>query len=114
MYIWLLILNLNVKVLPKWFKQKCREKYEAWFPWWEENWELGVPTWHKGKVDYDKWRGAGYGISRLEGMLQFMESEDWSIRLPEMKEFLDLCDNQRGITFTETFPEMKDIFKDTV
>jgi len=30
--------------------------------------------------------------------------------LPEMKEFLDLCDRQRGITFEETFPEMKDIF----
>ena len=43
-------------------------------------------------------------------MLKFMESEDWSIRLPEMKEFLDLCDKQRGITFAETFPEMKDIF----
>ena len=39
-----------------------------------------------------------------------MESEDWSVRLPEMKEFLTLCDNQRGITFAETFPEMKDIF----
>ena len=45
-------------------------------------------------------------------MLSFMESEDWSRRLPEMKEFLSLCDKQRGITFAETFPEMKDIFKD--
>ena len=45
-------------------------------------------------------------------MLQFMESEDWTQRLPEMKEFLDLCDKQRGISFAETFPEMKDIFKD--
>ena len=104
--------HLNVKVLPKWFKQKCREKYEAWYPWWEENWEKGVPSWHKGKVDYDKWRSASYGISRLNGMLQFMESEDWSRRLPETKEFLDLCDKQRGISFAETFPEMKDIFND--
>jgi hypothetical protein len=31
--------------------------------------------------------------------------------LPEMKEFLGLCDKQRGNTFEETFPEMKDIFK---
>jgi hypothetical protein len=29
-----------------------------------------------------------------------------------MKEFLSLCDRQRGITFEETFPEMVDIFKD--
>ena len=53
---------------------------------------------------------APYGIKRLKGMLQFMESEDWSRRLPEMQEFINLCDKQRGITFAETFPEMKDIF----
>jgi hypothetical protein len=99
-------------VLPKWFKQKCRDKYEAWYPWWEENWEKGIPSWHKDKVDYEQWRSAEYGIKRLDGILSFMESEDWSRRLPEMKEFLDLCDKQRGITFEETFPEMKDIFKD--
>ena len=43
-------------------------------------------------------------------MLQFMESEDWSIRLPELKEYIQLIDNQRGLNFAETFPEMKDIF----
>ena len=104
--------HLNVKVLPTWFKQKCREKYQAFYPWWEANWELGVPEWHKGKVTYEQWRNASYGISRLEGMLSFMESEDWTQRLPEMKEFLDLCDAQRGITFAEVFPEMKDIFNE--
>ena len=30
----------------------------------------------------------------------------------QMKEFLELCDKQRGIMFEKTFPEMKDIFKD--
>ena len=43
-------------------------------------------------------------------MVKFAKSEDWSVRLPEMKEFLDLCDEQRGLSFAETFPEMKDIF----
>ena len=104
--------HLNVKVLPAWFKAKCREKYEQFYPWWEENWELSIPSWHKGKVDYDTWRNAEYGIKRLEGMLQFMESEDWSVRLPEMQEFILLCDRQRGNSFAETFPEMKDIFNE--
>jgi len=103
--------HLNVKVLPESFKAEVRKKYEEFIPWWEENWERGIPSWHKGKVDYDKWRSADYGIKRLMGMVQFMESEDWSIRLPETKEFLDLCDKQRGIKFEEIFPEMKDIFK---
>ena len=43
-------------------------------------------------------------------MLSFMESEDWSVRLPEMQEFLALCDRQRNNSFSATFPEMKDIF----
>jgi len=41
-----------------------------------------------------------------------MESEDWSVRLPEMKEFIGLCDRQRNNSFSATFPEMKDIFND--
>jgi hypothetical protein len=97
-------------VLPKWFKDKCRKKYEEFYPWWEANWEKGIPGWHKGKVTYEDWKHAGYGIGRLEGMLKFMESEDWSRRLPEMKEFLELCDRRRGTAFAEIFPEMKKIF----
>jgi hypothetical protein len=104
--------HLNVKILPKEFKEKCRKKYEEFYPWWEANWEKGIPTWHKGKVTYEDWRTANYGIQRLEGMLQFMESEDWSIRLPEMKEFLELCDKQRNTSWQEVFPDMKDIFNE--
>jgi hypothetical protein len=104
--------HLNVKVLPKWFKEECRRKYEEFIPWWEENWERGIPVWHRNKVTYDQWREAGYGVKRLYGMLQFMESEDWSNRLPEMKEFIELCDKQRNLTWESVFPEMKDIFKD--
>lgn len=102
--------HLNVKVLPQWFKDACEKKYEEFYPWWELYWELGVPEWHKGKVTKEKFVEASYGIDRLKGMINFMQSEDWSNRLPETKEFLDLCDNQRGISFNETFPEMKDIF----
>jgi hypothetical protein len=102
--------HLNVKVLPAWFKAECRKKYEEFYPWWEANWELGVPSWHKGKVTYDQWRTAEYGIDRLEGMLKFMESEDWSNRLVETKEYLDNVDSVRNLSFANTFPEMKDIF----
>jgi len=103
--------HLNVKVLPEWFKKEVRKKYEEFYPWWEANWELGIPSWHKGKVTYDKWREADYGIKRLEGMLNFMESEDWSRRLPEMQEFLERCDQQRGLNWKDVFPEMENIFE---
>ena len=102
--------HLNVKVLPKWFKAECRKKYEQFYPWWEENWELGVPSWHKGKITKEQWLKAGYGLDRLEGMLKFMESDDWSMRLPEMKEYLEKLDAHRNLNFYETFPEMKEIF----
>lgn len=102
--------HLNVKVLPAWFKAECRRKFEEFYPWWEANWELGVPEWHKGKVTKEQWLKAGYGLDRLEGMLKFMESEDWSMRLPEMKEYIEKLDQHRNLNFYETFPEMKDIF----
>lgn len=104
--------HLNVKVLPDWFKAEVRKKYEEFYPWWEANWELGIPSWHKDNVTQENFIDAEYGIKRLRGMVQFMESEDWSIRLPELKEYLSLCDRQRNNSFSSTFVEMKDIFKD--
>ena len=102
--------HLNVKVLPKWFKDECRRKYEEFIPWWEANWQKGIPSWYKDSVTYEQWRTASYGVQRLYGMIQFMESEDWSSRLPEMQEFLELCDKQRSVSWKSTFPEMKEIF----
>jgi len=104
--------HLNVKILPAWFKDEIEAKYEEFIPWWKENWQLGVPEWHKGKVTQQMFEGANYGIDRLRGMVRFAKSEDWSVRLPEMKEYIELLDAQRGTNFYETFPEMKDIFKD--
>ena len=75
--------HLNVRILPTAFKEQCKAKYEEFYPWWEDNWEKGVPSWHKGKVTYDKWREASYGIKRLQGMINFMMSEDWSVRMSE-------------------------------
>jgi hypothetical protein len=104
--------HLNVKSLPNWFKDEVERKYEEFYPWWEANWELGVPSWHKGKVDYETWREASYGIPRLQGMVNFMKSEDWSQRMPELKEYIALIDKTRDLDFAQTYPEMKGIFDD--
>lgn len=104
--------HLNVKVLPAKFKQQVREKFEEFYKWWEANWELGLTEEQKGKVTYEQWRDSEYGIKRLEGIVQFMESEDWSNRLPETKEYLELIDKQRNLKFEEVFYEMKDIFNE--
>ena len=98
--------HLNVKILPDEFLDKTEAKYEEFIEWWKDNWELGVPSWHKGKVDYKTWESANYGISRLRGMISFARSEDWSRRLPEFREYINKLDKLRGTDFRATFPEM--------
>lgn len=98
--------HLNVKVLPREFLDKTEAKYEEFIEWWKENWELGVPSWHKGKVTYEKWLDASYGIKRLRGMIRFAKSEDWTRRLPEFREYINKLDKLRGTDFRATFPEM--------
>lgn len=102
---------LNVKVLPQWFKDECERKYEEFIPWFEENWELCLSEKDRGKVSKERWSANSYGVKRLRGMISFMKSEDWSQRLPEMKDYLEKIDAHRGISFYDTFAEMKDIFK---
>ena len=94
---------------PQWFKNECHLKYKEFDPWWEKNWEKGVPSWHKGKVSYEQWRDANYGIKRLEGMISFMRSEDWSNRMPEFQEYITLMDSVRKTNFKNIFPDMKDL-----
>jgi hypothetical protein len=102
---------LNVKVLPQWFKDECERKYEEFIPWFEENWQLCLSEKDRGKVSKERWQANSYGVKRLRGMISFMKSEDWSQRLPEMKDYLEKIDAHRGISFYDTFPEMKDIFR---
>ena len=47
-----------------------------------------------------------YGIKRLKGLINFMLQGDWSVRMPEFKEYINLMDEIRGTNFSEVFPEM--------
>ena len=98
---------LNIKTLPHTFKLKVREKYEEFFKWWDTNWNLGLDS----NITYEQWKKSN-PFSKLQTTLTFMESEDWSNRLSETKEFLELTDSQRGLVFEDTFPELVEIFKD--
>ena len=105
--------HLNVKVLPREFLDKTEKKYEEFIEWWTENYELGVPVWHKGKVSREKWLDAAYGVKRLRGMINFARSEDWTRRLPEFREYLSKLDAMRGTDFRKTFPDMAYLMDDT-
>ena len=97
---------MNLKALPEDFKIDIRNKFEEeFFPWLEENWELCTGVAEAG-VSYDKWRDSEYGIARFEGLLNFMDADDWSVRLPEMAEWCYTVAEQRNLNFNEIYPEM--------
>jgi len=105
--------QLNVKVLPDWFKAEVRQKFEEeLYPWLEENWNRCTGIRKKklrgylNDVDYDTWRNSEYGINRLEGLLTFMEAEDWSERLPETAEWCYKVAKQRFLDFNDVFPDL--------
>ncbi len=100
--------HLNVKVFPLWFKRKIAEKYKVFYSWLEDN----VAS--SGGVLYtkDEFMSASYGINRLKGMVNFMNSEDWSIRMPEFREYIKSIDEIRATSFNDTFPEMVELMRE--
>jgi hypothetical protein len=97
--------QLNVKALPKWFKQEIRMKFEQeFFPWLKANWKkcTGIDG-----VSYEEWSTDEYGLKRFEGLLNFMDAEDWSQRLPETAEWCYNVANMRNLDFDRVFPDLE-------
>lgn len=90
--------HLNVKVLPESFKQKTAEKFEEFYVWLRAH--------HPHPEELEQ---SGYGIKRLAGLISFMKSEDWSNRMPEFKEYIQIMDRIRKTDFGTVFPEMKEL-----
>ncbi len=88
--------HLNVKVFPKWFKEEVTKKFEDFYIW--------LKNYKSGHSDFLK---HPYGIKRLQGMCQFMHSEDWSNRMVEFQEYIIKMDKIRKTDFKKTFPEME-------
>jgi hypothetical protein len=99
--------QLNVKVLPPEIKAQVRDRFEQFYSWLDSNWQLAVPN----GVSKETFMNAGYGIKRLKSMANFMDKEDWSERLPELKEWITLLDKTRGTDFVKTFPELATLIK---
>jgi MoaA/NifB/PqqE/SkfB family radical SAM enzyme len=90
----------NVKVLPMDFKNKTLEKINNFSD------EL-----LKRNDLHPEFAQSPYGIKRLKSLTNFMMSEDWSRRLPQLKEYLFKLDGLRKTDFNKTFPEMQNIFQ---
>ncbi len=90
--------HLNVKVFPPWMKDEIRFKFDKFYEWLKVNYRND-----KDFLEDD------YGIKRLKGMVSFMESEDWSRRMPQFVEYITKMDKIRGTSFAKTFPEMAEL-----
>jgi hypothetical protein len=100
--------QLNVKVLPLELKQQITDKYEnEFYPWINENWHRFTGVQEEG-VTKEQFDAAPYGIKRYKGIINFMNAEDWSVRMPEFKEYINLINKQRNI---ENFETLFPIFK---
>jgi len=86
---------LNVRILPESFKIKTKEKYEKFYDWLLIN--------HRNDKEFVE---NPYGIKRMRGLINFMLQGDWSVRMPEFIEYINLMDKIRGTNFRKTFPEM--------
>lgn len=97
--------QLNVKVLPDSFKKQVTDKInDDLIPWLEDNWHLSTGI---ENVNYKTWRSSDYGIKRIEGLVNFMNAEDWSNRLNETAEWCYKVSDHRKIDFGEAFPDLE-------
>jgi MoaA/NifB/PqqE/SkfB family radical SAM enzyme len=103
--------QLNVKVLPLDVKKEITEKYQnEFYPWIEDNWQNFTGVAEAG-ITKEQFLNADYGVKRFKGIINFMNSEDWSMRLPETVEYLKLVNKQRNWDnkFLDVFPIFKGI-----
>jgi MoaA/NifB/PqqE/SkfB family radical SAM enzyme len=86
---------LNVRVLPKHLKDKVVKQIDYFCS--------------RRSLDREFMTNP-YGVKRWQGLSQYMLAEDWSNKLPVLKDYLTVTDQQRGTDFVKTFPELKDLF----
>jgi hypothetical protein len=103
--------QLNVKVLPPHVKKMIKDKYEnEFYPWVEENWQNFTGVKEAG-ISKEEFLDAPYGIKRYQGIINFMNAEDWSERLPETREWINKINKSRNWDdkFFQAFPIFKEI-----
>lgn len=96
--------QLNCKVLPPWFKQEVKLKFESFYDWLRDNWQKSVGV---EDISYEEWEHHPYGIKRLQGLISFLDSEDWTERLPETSEWCLKIARHRELDFNEIFPDLE-------
>ena len=85
---------LNVRVLPEHLKIKVANRVKYFISKKSNNLEfISNP----------------YGLKRWQGLLQYMNQEDWSHKLPTTIDYLETCDSTRGTDFRKLFPDLSNL-----
>lgn len=82
---------LNVRVLPQEYKEFAKNNIEKFIDSQKFNTE---------------WNQHPMGKQRFEGIVDYMMSEDWSNKLPQLQDYLRVLDQRRGTDFRTTFIEL--------
>lgn len=85
---------LNVRVLTKDLKNFAKERILKFVD--------------RQKFNTD-WNNHPAGKRRLLGLIEYMEQEDWSHKIPALVNYLEVTDQRRGTNFRDTFPELGEI-----
>lgn len=86
---------LNVKVLPSHLKKEVQRRVEHFCSENSNNQEFITNP---------------YGLKRWQGLVQYMNSEDWSNKISTLNEYLSNCDQTRGTNRNLIFPELRDLW----
>ena len=81
---------LNIRVLPKSIKDKVTNTLVEFI----------------SSVTDERFLIDPMGKQRWEGLINYMNQEDWSNKLPALLEYLNICDETRNLNYKQTFPEL--------
>lgn len=99
------LINTHLVYIPTWFdirslpahdKEDVKERFRSLENWLKSNY----------RSDKDFWEINPYGWQRIRGLLNFMDSQDRSERLPALKDYLRNLDIIRSTNFVSVFPEL--------
>ena len=85
---------LNVRVLPKEIKLEVEKRIKLFCNKNANNLEFMTNP---------------YGFQRWQGLIQYMNSEDWTNKIPMLKDYISIMDQQRGTDFKSIFPELANL-----
>lgn len=81
---------LNVRVLPKTLKDQVTTKLTEFI----------------NTLTDDRFLEDPMGKQRWEGLINYMNQEDWSAKTPALLEYLSICDSTRNLNYKDFFPEL--------